>query len=152
MRKFFAETICLDTPGCVCFVFKTVACDLLIKLRMDMTITLLNKMMDVSAERHKVIANNLANANTPGYVRQDIRFRDSLAKAVESRDIEAIESFKPEIYADKTRPFRPDGNNVSSQVELSEMTENQLLYRMTSKAMSLKLQRLKKAVGGAAGG
>lgn len=33
----------------------------------DKSINLLEKMLDVSAIKHKVIANNIANINTPGY-------------------------------------------------------------------------------------
>ncbi|MFH0880983.1 MAG: flagellar basal body rod protein FlgB, partial [Lentisphaerota bacterium] len=49
---------------------------------MDETTQVLNKMLDVSALRQRVLANNLANINTPGYKRLDVKFRDELTDAI----------------------------------------------------------------------
>ena len=114
---------------------------------MDNTIILLNKLMDVATRRHRVLANNLANVNTPGFERKDIRFKESLSSAIEKRDGSAISAVKPDIYTDKTQPSRPDGNNVSTQKEMGEIMENELLYRFSVNALSSKLSRLKKVIG-----
>ena len=43
---------------------------------------LLSKMMELSQERQQAISHNLANANTPGYIRQDVDFSRQLADLV----------------------------------------------------------------------
>jgi len=47
----------------------------------DKSSTLLEKMLDVSSVKHKVIANNIANVNTPGYKKMEVSFADQLEKA-----------------------------------------------------------------------
>jgi flagellar basal-body rod protein FlgB len=42
---------------------------------MDTTIKILEKIMDGCALRHKVLADNLANSETPNYKRKDVNFR-----------------------------------------------------------------------------
>jgi flagellar basal-body rod protein FlgB len=39
------------------------------------------KALVVRAERQRVIASNIANADTPGYVARDLNFRDAMANA-----------------------------------------------------------------------
>ena len=40
------------------------------------------RALDAYALRHQTISNNLANINTPGYKRQEVRFEDQLAGAL----------------------------------------------------------------------
>lgn len=47
----------------------------------DNSINLLGKMLDVSATKHKVIANNIANINTPGYKKMEVSFAEQLEKS-----------------------------------------------------------------------
>ena len=46
---------------------------------------LLSKMVDYTALKQKVIANNIANVNTPGYKRMDVSFNQDLKRAVENQ-------------------------------------------------------------------
>ncbi|MBI3986503.1 MAG: flagellar basal body rod protein FlgB [Lentisphaerae bacterium] len=116
--------------------------------RMDTSITLLNKLLDLTAARHEVLANNLANVNTPGVTRQDLRFKDSLISAIKSDDKDAISSLKAELYDDVSQPFRPDGNNITTQSELAEMSQNELMYRVASRALSMKYSGMRKVLSG----
>lgn len=54
--------------------------------RMDLITSLtsqvMNKALDGLSKRHKAIASNLANADTPNYRRKDVSFEDSLAQAL----------------------------------------------------------------------
>lgn len=114
--------------------------------RMDTSITLLNKLLDLTAARQEVLANNLANVNTPGVTRQDLRFKDSLVSAMKDNDKDAISSLKAELYDDVSQPFRPDGNNITTQSELAEMSQNELLYRVSARALTMKLNQVKSAL------
>ncbi len=43
----------------------------------------LEKALDASSLRHKLIANNIANVNTPGYKRTDMVFQEELRRALD---------------------------------------------------------------------
>ena len=87
---------------------------------------LLSKLMSASQLRSRVIAGNIANQNTPGYTRREVRFEERLLEALEGgSDIEATD---PEIVLDNLSPARSDGNNVNLEVELNAMRENRILY------------------------
>ena len=96
----------------------------------------------------EVIANNLANVNTPGYCRRDLKFKDAMMQALDEGKAADFKSLQTEIVEDHTQPTRPDGNNISTQLELGEMSQNELLYRVSTRAISSKLARLKKAING----
>ena len=113
---------------------------------MNDSIQYLGKMLDVCATRQRVLANNLANSNTPGYVRKDVSFKDTLADAVKSDDSEVLAAYQPEIVEDRTSAFKADGNNVSSQKELSAISENNILYMLATRAIGGKFQTLHKVI------
>lgn len=113
---------------------------------MDNQITLLTKVMDFAAARHAVLANNLANVNTPGFKRSDLEFKDALLKAVDNKDVSEIRQLKPEVVEDNIQPVRADGNNVSSHTEMTAMTQNELLFQTSARFLSMKYQFLKSAL------
>jgi flagellar basal-body rod protein FlgB len=117
-------------------------------LSMSDSIELLKGLMGASAARHRVIANNLANINTPGYKRQDVRFRDAFAKALSDNRSGALTDVDLEHYRDTSSPARPDGNNVSTQREMGRMAENSLLYEVSTRVLQAKYQGLRKAISG----
>ena len=111
-------------------------------------IQLMSKMLDVTAIRQHVLADNLANVNTPGFKRRDVPFRDMLAKAVQSGDASKLQAVQPAIVEDKTAPCRPDGNSVSMQTELAEMGDNAMLYQFATKVIKADLEGIRKAIKG----
>jgi len=115
---------------------------------MNESIQLLNKLLDASAMRQRVLANNLANADTPRFKRQDVEFREMLTKAVDSADARELAVVQPKIVVDTAAPSRSDGNSVSMQRELGEMTENSLLYQFATRAVSRNFDTLRKAIRG----
>jgi flagellar basal-body rod protein FlgB len=115
---------------------------------MNESIQLLNKLLDATALRQRVLANNLANADTPRFKRQDVEFREMLAKAVNSSLDKDMAVIQPKIIVDTAAQTRPDGNSVSIQRELGEMTENGLLYQFATRAVSRKFDTIRKAIKG----
>jgi flagellar basal-body rod protein FlgB len=115
---------------------------------MSDSVQMLGKLMDVCELRHRVLAGNLANANTPNYVRKEVKFRDALKSAMEEGDLGRNSAFKPEVIVDKSRPGDASGNNVEMQDELSAITENSLLYGVAAKMLSKKYAGLRKAISG----
>ena len=101
--------------------------------------------MDMTAMRHRVLANNLANSNTPGYMRKDVRFQDAMVDALQ-RDSVSFDSVKGEVYEDQTIPTNERGNNVTLQNEIGEMSQNQLLYNFAAEMTGRKFAGLAKAI------
>ncbi len=109
-------------------------------------IQIANKMMQMSMERQKAIANNIANADTPGYTRLDINFEKQLAKAIGSKDMQALSNIKGRLEKDETDPARIDGNNVVLPKEMNAMMQNNILYNLLTKAYSTRMRILKSAI------
>jgi flagellar basal-body rod protein FlgB len=78
----------------------------------------------MSTQKQKVIANNLANARTPGYIRQDITFEKELREMILSGNIEGIRGLHAKIVEDRTLPMASNGNNVNASMEMNEMMQN----------------------------
>lgn len=101
-------------------------------------INLLDKAADASWRRNELISNNIANATTPGYKRQDIAFEAELAKALRGADadnmdmaVEEINSarLKGKVYTDMPNlSYRLDENNVDIENENVMLAENQIKY------------------------
>ncbi len=106
----------------------------------------LERVLDGAALRQRVLANNLANESTPGFVRQDVEFRQALVEAVESGKRGAVGKAEMRVYEDTEARRRPDGNSVSLQKELGQITENGLVYNFAAKAMQAKHRGLLKAI------
>jgi len=70
----------------------------------DATLKVIGKMLDGCAARHNAIAANLANAETPGYKRVDVRFEEQLAKAIDSGDARQIDAVRPETVRGTGQP------------------------------------------------
>lgn len=88
---------------------------------------LLLKLMSASNLRHQVIADNIANASTPNFTRNVVRFEELLGAEMGSNDPRLLQ-IEPRVEADYASPADSDGNNVNLEVETAAMRENRLLY------------------------
>ena len=101
-------------------------------------INVLQKTADAAWIRNDVISNNIANATTPGYKRQDVAFEDELANALgrsryKSMDDKVadlkINRLRPRTYTDSANfSYRVDDNNVDIETENVTLAANQLKY------------------------
>ena len=87
---------------------------------------LLLRLLSATTLRSRVIAANIANQNTPGYTREEVRFEDLLRDAM--RRGAAPDSIEPEVIKDHSTPARQDGNNVNLELELNALRENRIRY------------------------
>lgn len=115
---------------------------------------ILQRSMSASLIRQEVIANNIANADTPNFKRSDVAFESELARALSSCDPrpfpEAItdkrhipffrlrdyREIKPIVYVDYTTTYRNDGNNVDIEKEMVDAKENALRYTAMAQRVS----------------
>lgn len=103
-------------------------------------INILDKAADAAWVRNSAISNNIANAATPNYKRQDVKFEDVLemqlrgAKNISLDNKVAKVSLKKlgaRVYTDSPGySYRVDGNNVDIDTENVELASNQIKYRM----------------------
>lgn len=101
-------------------------------------VNVLGKTADAAWMRNDIIANNLANADTPGYKRQDINFEATLSRALGESRYESVDSkvrhlsgaeLKPQVFTDAPNfSYRLDRNNVDPETEAVELAANQLKY------------------------
>lgn len=110
---------------------------------------LLEKGMNASIMRHQVIADNIANADTPGFKRSTITFESQLKRALDSeKEMEICpgayltskkhipfcqpldyRKVKAKIHVDYDTNYRNDKNNVDIEKEVSNAVVNTLRYR-----------------------
>jgi flagellar basal-body rod protein FlgB len=105
-------------------------------------IALYEKMLDFTALRHKVIANNIANANTPGFRRSDVEFADELDRVLRDKGIAGLRGLRLEVTQPNTTPERNDGNNVSIDKEMGAQAENAILYQVYAQLLMRKFRTM----------
>lgn len=118
----------------------------------DLTTTVLTKSLDVAGARHRVIADNIANVETPGFTRSEVSFEDQLANALATSDSDTAESRVKELEADVEQdtvsPAGPNGNNVNIDKEMADMTKNSLQYDAMVQLLNLKGSMIRAAIRG----
>jgi flagellar basal-body rod protein FlgB len=96
--------------------------------------------------RQKTIANNVANLETPGYRRKDVKFTELLAKAMDSDGTIDLTDIEPEIYQPETTAVGSNGNDVSLELEVGEMVKNTLRHKALIKILQKKYQQIDMAI------
>ena len=112
--------------------------------------SLLFKNLEFRAEKQKVISANIANINTPGYKTKDVSFEQELQNAKSKNDLKMMTTHKnhiameivgnkpshrPEVYEVQGLEEQNDGNNVSLDKQISEMSKNAVLNDAISKSI-----------------
>jgi len=106
---------------------------------------LLTKLMEVSDMRHRVVSQNLANVNTPGYQRLKVDFEDELSKQILNGSVADVTA-QPVIVEDNQRPARADGNNVDIDLEIGELQRNAMMYQTYSQLLASQFATMRLAI------
>ncbi len=113
----------------------------------------INNIMDliesgIQAEnlRQKAIASNVANLETPGYKRVDVAFKDLLAKALDGSGSVDLKAISPEIFHPENTPVKPNGNDVTLEVEVGEMVKNTLRHKTYIRLLQKKYAQMDMAM------
>ncbi len=121
--------------------------------------------LDVRARRTELIANNLANADTPGYQARDLDFRAAMARASGEQTAGGVHltTTSPGHIGGATSadaatspdlkyrtPLAPalDGNTVDAQLEQAAFAENAVRYQATLAFLNSKFRGLMTAIMG----
>ena len=94
--------------------------------------------MTLLSERQKLVASNIANADTPGYHTQDIDFRAEFENAAGEGSPAVIEA--------QGLAAKADGNNVNLDREARLLAENALRFSIASNLARAELSSLRIAI------
>ncbi|MCD6460345.1 flagellar basal body rod protein FlgB [bacterium] len=109
----------------------------------------LKKILDLGTEKHRLIANNIANVNTPGYKTKELVFGEELKKALSDPDgVEELAGLKGKILEPQANIVRRDGNDVDLNKELSAMSKNVILQKLYMQVMRRRFNALREAMKG----
>jgi flagellar basal-body rod protein FlgB len=93
--------------------------------------------MDLLSARQKLVASNIANADTPGYRTQDIDFQSEFLNA---------KGGAPRAAEVPDLPVQNDGNNVSLDREARLLAENALRFQVASQLMKSEIRVVRSAI------
>ncbi|HMO11905.1 MAG TPA: flagellar basal body protein [Actinotalea sp.] len=100
----------------------------------------MNTALDGLALRQRVIADNVANIQTPGFLAGRVSFEESLAAAVRNGSGVAQTGITRSMAAP-----REDGNNVNLEQETLLNIQTQLRYQLATQAVNGTFSKLRAA-------
>ncbi len=125
------------------------------------TVAILQRGMDVATLRREVIANNVANADTPNFKRSTVNFEAQLKRALDAEKTTAQpsaflsdprhiafdqkmdwQSVMPMRQLDYLTQSKSNGNNVDLQEELMSAEQNQMMYSLMAQAAANEFNQL----------
>jgi flagellar basal-body rod protein FlgB len=121
------------------------------------------RAMNRAVARHKLLAHNLANANTPNFVRLDLPEGEwtpapSLQRALQAgvlpmrvsdpRHISLPRTAQPHAATPTPQPtpMRADGSTIDPEYELAQLAENELRYAMLARIANGQIRTLQTAI------
>lgn len=118
----------------------------------------LNTVMDYSSVNRKVIADNIANYNTPDYKAKSLSFENALNNesdlSLETTNSQHISNKSSstdisnyEVVETSDGSSRVDGNNVDQTAEMIKMLKNNALYTTSVNALNKEFSLTKIAIG-----
>jgi flagellar basal-body rod protein FlgB len=103
----------------------------------------LERYMDLLSARQKLVASNIANADTPGYRTQDLDFQAEFNHAA---------GFAPHVLEVSGLPVKNDGNSVNLDREARLLAENAMRFQLASGLLRAQIQTVRMAIEGGSGG
>ena len=91
----------------------------------------LEKGIDFRVKRQSLISSNIANINTPNYRAFDLIMNEKLKD--------------PKLVPTAT-PIKDDGNSVDLDLEMTKITENQLMFSALSQMLSRRFEQLRSVI------
>ncbi|WP_026475994.1 flagellar basal body rod protein FlgB [Alkaliphilus transvaalensis] len=123
-------------------------------------VNLLTNALNASWKRNEVIANNIANANTPNFKRSDVEFEKLLEGYLKGNKLagdrthqnhipigmKSLDEVRHRVVKNDSFSTRLDGNNVDVDVEMAEMAKNTITFNTLSTQLNNHFARLKIAI------
>jgi flagellar basal-body rod protein FlgB len=121
------------------------------------------RALGIRSARAQILAENLANADTPQYKSRDIDFQAALSEAMNSTGNGAdglrtthaahigsapTDALSPELFYRAPRQDSLDGNTVDGEVEKGEFMRNAVQYQTSLQLLDGKIRSLLAAIRG----
>ena len=98
----------------------------------------IERYMNLVSERQKLVASNIANADTPGYQTKDIDFESELQSMLPGQ--------KPNVIEVSGLKSKNDGNNVDMDREARLLAENALRFSVASNLAHSEISTIRTAI------
>ena len=103
----------------------------------------LERYLDLLSTRQKLVASNIANADTPKYQTQDIDFQFEFASLTQGQE--------PQIIHPGGLKQKPDGNNVDLDREARILAEDAARFNLASTLVHGRFKMVQQAIQGGNG-
>ena len=98
----------------------------------------IEQFMNLVSARQKLVASNIANADTPGYQTKDIDFNNELQSQMSGS--------KPNVMEVSGLKNKNDGNNVDMDREARLLAENALRFSVASNLAHSEISTIRTAI------
>ena len=127
-------------------------------INLDNEFALHGRALNVASQRLGLLANNVANADTPGYKARDVDFKAAMQNVAQNAPAMQVTHDKhiglpsagspaEVLYRVPTQPSM-DGNTVDAQQETSAVAETTVRYQATLTFLNAKIRGLRLAITG----
>lgn len=99
-----------------------------------------NLILDLITQRQKVLGTNIANMDTPNYIRKDLDFKQYLANTNNPLETQLSSQMGA------SGVIKTEGGKVDVINELTEMQKSSLLYTVATRRMSSIITEMKTAL------
>lgn len=106
----------------------------------------LERLIDYSALKHKVISQNISNSETIGYKRKEVEFKQLLNEGMQSISGTKKSEFK--IVEDENLENLSGTNNVDVNKEMADLAENQIMFKFAAKKLNAYYRNLQNVIKG----
>jgi flagellar basal-body rod protein FlgB len=128
------------------------------------TLDVLHKTLDLRQQRHAVVASNIANAETPGFIAKDVQFEEALrAASTPPPQLPPLSRTHPEhlpliqpqpplrdvqgtLVVTPSNDVGRDLNTVSIDQEMAKLATNTFHYNASVELLSRAFDQLKRTV------
>lgn len=120
--------------------------------------------MSAAELRQQVIANNIANVDTPGFKRSEVLFEELLARRMEGVNKPAISArrthakhipfgrnaggLKPQLVTERTTSMNNNASNVDIDREMALLAKNQLRYNAYVRQLNHEISMMRIGIEG----
>lgn len=117
----------------------------------DKTISLLGNAAGYRVDRHGLLTSNLANIQTPGYKTKDISFEQRLQEAIPDKNqmqLVKTNAHHLPVYdaTGKIRPQIVSGGEVDLDLQMTKLSENNLLFTALVQLLGGKYRLLRETI------
>lgn len=123
--------------------------------KMFNNVNMLKAGLDASWLRNEVIANNIANVDTPNFKSSSVSFESAFKNALRGEGFTAKTTNarhfsdnlpRATVTQNTGTQYRMDGNNVNIDAENAALAKNQILYSTLARQLNSEFTKLKMAI------